>query len=126
LKIVMAAGNDLSVDGAMNNRTVEKCLAGQKALVTDGRSGIGRGIALALGATGAHVVVNYHSPTARARSLPEFRRGRRPAVFASRGRDQREKLSPSYVSAEVQRVQHHRHLGQQRGRAHCETRCVIP
>jgi glucose 1-dehydrogenase len=36
-------------------------LAGQKSLVTGGSSGIGRGIALALGAAGADVVVNYLS-----------------------------------------------------------------
>ena len=32
----MAAGNHLSGEGAMNKRIVEKCLAGQKALVTGG------------------------------------------------------------------------------------------
>jgi len=36
-------------------------LEGQKALVTGGNSGIGEGIALALGAAGASVVVNYVS-----------------------------------------------------------------
>jgi glucose 1-dehydrogenase len=36
-----------------------RLLAGQKALVTGASSGIGRGIALALGAAGADVVVNY-------------------------------------------------------------------
>jgi glucose 1-dehydrogenase len=36
-------------------------LAGQKALVTGGSSGIGRGIALALGEAGADVMVNYLS-----------------------------------------------------------------
>ncbi len=36
-------------------------LANQKALVTGGSSGIGEGCALALGAAGAAVVVNYHS-----------------------------------------------------------------
>lgn len=45
---------------------VEQCLAGQKALVTGGSSGIGRGIALALGKAGADVVVNYHSGGERA------------------------------------------------------------
>ena len=34
-------------------------LAGQKALVTGANSGIGKGVALALGAAGADVVVNY-------------------------------------------------------------------
>lgn len=36
-----------------------RLLAGQKALVTGASSGIGRGVALALGAAGADVVVNY-------------------------------------------------------------------
>ena len=40
---------------------VEKVLNGQKALVTGANSGIGKGIALALGLAGADVVVNYYS-----------------------------------------------------------------
>ena len=38
---------------------VRRTLAGQKALVTGANSGIGRGVALALGKAGADVVVNY-------------------------------------------------------------------
>lgn len=38
---------------------VPKSLVGQKALVTGANSGIGRGVALALGQAGADVVVNY-------------------------------------------------------------------
>ena len=38
---------------------VRKTLSGQKALVTGANSGIGRGVALALGKAGADVVVNY-------------------------------------------------------------------
>src|ERR671926_1081995 len=36
-----------------------RLLAGQKALVTGANSGIGKAVALALGAAGADVVVNY-------------------------------------------------------------------
>jgi glucose 1-dehydrogenase len=40
---------------------VHKTLSGQKALVTGASSGIGKGVALALGRAGADVVVNYAS-----------------------------------------------------------------
>ncbi len=40
---------------------IEKILTGQKALITGANSGIGQGIALALGEAGADVVVNYYS-----------------------------------------------------------------
>jgi glucose 1-dehydrogenase len=40
---------------------IAKPLAGQKALVTGASSGIGQGIAIALGLAGADVVVNYRS-----------------------------------------------------------------
>ena len=40
---------------------IAKPLRGQKALVTGGSSGIGKGIAIALGMAGADVVVNYRS-----------------------------------------------------------------
>ncbi len=38
---------------------IHKVLSGQKALVTGANSGIGRGVAIALGRAGADVVVNY-------------------------------------------------------------------
>jgi len=40
---------------------IEKILTGQKALITGANSGIGKGIALALGEAGADVVVNYYA-----------------------------------------------------------------
>ena len=45
----------------MPSCAIRKTLSGQKALVTGASSGIGRGVALALGQAGADVVVNYHS-----------------------------------------------------------------
>ncbi len=46
--------------------TVHKLLAGQKALVTGANSGIGKGVAIALGQAGADVVVNYVADDAAA------------------------------------------------------------
>jgi glucose 1-dehydrogenase len=45
----------------MPSCAVHKTLSGQKALVTGASSGIGKGVALALGRAGADVVVNYAS-----------------------------------------------------------------
>jgi len=42
-------------------RPVQKVLVGQKAIVTGANTGIGRGVAIALGQAGADVVVNYVS-----------------------------------------------------------------
>jgi glucose 1-dehydrogenase len=49
----------------------EQVLAGQKALVTGGSSGIGAGVAIALAQAGADVVVNYHSGGDAARKIVE-------------------------------------------------------
>jgi glucose 1-dehydrogenase len=46
-----------------------RILAGQKALVTGGSSGIGRAVALALGGAGADVAVNYRSGEEEAREV---------------------------------------------------------
>jgi glucose 1-dehydrogenase len=54
---------------------VQHLLAGQKALVTGANSGIGRGIALALGQAGADVIVNYVDGDAAAEAVvDEIRR----------------------------------------------------
>ena len=49
--------------------TSPAALDGQTALVTGGGRGIGRAIALALGAAGAEVVVNYSSSAAAAEEV---------------------------------------------------------
>ena len=46
---------------SMPDRNLGKVLKGQKALVTGANSGIGKGVALALGQAGAEVMVNYVS-----------------------------------------------------------------
>lgn len=50
-------------------RAIPQSLVGQKALVTGANSGIGRGVALALGEAGADVVVNYVSGEAVAEEV---------------------------------------------------------
>jgi glucose 1-dehydrogenase len=54
---------------ATAGRPAGRLLAGQKALVTGASSGIGRAIALALGAAGADVVVNYAGGEERAEEV---------------------------------------------------------
>jgi glucose 1-dehydrogenase len=54
----------------------QRILSGQKALVTGANSGIGRGVALALGEAGADVVVNYVTGEDAANAVvAEIRRG---------------------------------------------------
>src|SRR5262249_51389936 len=55
----------------MATRTVPQVLKGQKALVTGANSGIGQGIALALGQAGADVVVNYVAGDGAAEQMVE-------------------------------------------------------
>ncbi len=56
------SSSDRSVPAVvMPNPAVHSVLSGQKALVTGANSGIGKGVALALGEAGADVVVNFVS-----------------------------------------------------------------
>jgi glucose 1-dehydrogenase len=51
--------------------TIHKLLTGQKALVTGASSGIGKGVAIALGQAGADVVVNYVNDDGAANAVVE-------------------------------------------------------
>ena len=51
--------------------TIHKLLTGQKALVTGANSGIGKGVAIALGQAGADVVVNYVNDDGAANAVVE-------------------------------------------------------
>ena len=50
---------DETAERGAPKRPVQRVLVGQKAVVTGANSGIGRGVAVALGQAGADVVVNY-------------------------------------------------------------------
>jgi len=53
----------------MPEASIMKLLKGQKALVTGASSGIGKGVAIALGRAGADVVVNYVSGDEKAQDV---------------------------------------------------------
>ncbi len=55
----------------MPSCSVNRCLVGQKALVTGASSGIGRGVAIALGHAGADVVVNFSHSESEAQEVVE-------------------------------------------------------
>ena len=60
-------------------------LSGQRAIVTGASSGIGRATALAFGAAGAHVVVNYHANEDAAREVVDAIKGRGVDAIAVAG-----------------------------------------
>src|SRR2546426_2262947 len=63
--------SDVFPEVVMATCTVPQVLKGQKALVTGANSGIGQGVALALGQAGADVVVNYVAGDAAAERVVE-------------------------------------------------------
>src|SRR5262249_28075631 len=63
--------SDIGSEVVMSLSTIPQVLKGQKALVTGANSGIGQGIALALGQAGADVVVNYVACDAEAERVGE-------------------------------------------------------
>ena len=66
-----ATSNNGLPEVVMPTCTVQQVLRGQKALVTGANSGIGLGVALALGRAGADVVVNYVSGDETAQRVVE-------------------------------------------------------
>src|SRR2546422_3672962 len=68
-----------------SNHMDDQPLKGQKALVTGASSGIGEGVARALGAAGAAVVVNYVAKPEAAAKIVEEIRGNGVDAVAIRG-----------------------------------------
>jgi glucose 1-dehydrogenase len=69
--MTVATCNNGLPEVVMPTCTVQQVLRGQKALVTGANSGIGLGVALALGRAGADVVVNYVSGDETAQQVVE-------------------------------------------------------
>jgi glucose 1-dehydrogenase len=69
--MAVATCNTTLPEVVMPTCNVQKVLRGQKALVTGANSGIGLGVALALGHAGADVVVNYVSGEETAQQVVE-------------------------------------------------------
>ena len=69
--MTVATCNNGLPEVVMPTCTVQRVLRGQKALVTGANSGIGLGVALALGRAGADVVVNYVSSDETAQQVVE-------------------------------------------------------
>jgi glucose 1-dehydrogenase len=65
----MTPANPSATETTAPTVAVHKLLSGQKALVTGANSGIGKGVAIALGQAGADVVVNYVDDDAAAEAV---------------------------------------------------------
>src|SRR5437879_8497362 len=69
--MTVATSNNGLPEVVMPACAVQQVLRGQRALVTGANSGIGLGVALALGQAGADVVVNYVSSDEAAQQVVE-------------------------------------------------------
>src|SRR3989454_2068982 len=86
-----------------SNHMDDQPLKGQKALVTGASSGIGEGVARALGAAGAAVVVNYVAKPEAAAKIVEEIRGNGVDAVAIRG-DVSKELEVEAMFAEMERT----------------------
>src|SRR5437899_8451609 len=86
-----------------SNHMDDQPLKGQKALVTGASSGIGEGVARALGAAGAAVVVNYVAKPEAAAKIVEEIRGNGVDALAIRG-DVSKELEVEAMFAEMART----------------------
>ena len=93
---------------------VPKVLKGQKALVTGANSGIGQGIALALGQAGADVVVNYVAGDEAAEQVVEEIKASGVQAYAHRADVSKEEQVQAMFQRMCQDIWHHRHSHQQR------------
>ena len=90
----------------------QRILAGQKALVTGANSGIGRGVAIALGQAGADVIVNYVAGDEAAEAVVNAIRAAGSDAHAVKADVSSEKRGRRHVRRDDEALRHHRHPGQ--------------
>ena len=90
----------------------QRILAGQKALVTGANSGIGRGVAIALGEAGADVIVNYVAGDEAAEAVVNEHPRRRLRCARRQGRRLLRERGRGHVRRDDEALRHHRHSGQ--------------
>ena len=92
---------------------VHKVLTGQKALVTGANSGIGKGVAIALGQAGADVVVNYVDDDDAANAVVEEIRQSGAKAYAHKADVSSEDQVAAMFARMIAGIRHHRHSRQQ-------------
>ena len=93
--------------------TVHKLLTGQRALVTGANSGIGKGVAIALGQAGADVVVNYVEGDDAANDVVDEIRKSGVRAYAYKADVSAEDQVEAHVRADDAGIRHHRHSREQ-------------
>ena len=95
----------------------QRILAGQKALVTGANSGIGRGVAIALGQAGADVIVNYVAGEDAANAVVDEIRQSGADAHAIKADVSSESEVAAMFTEMFEAFRNHRHPGQQCGPA---------